>query len=150
MAGIDLSSSLRSDDTSPSPADTDGEGGPFAPSDGITSNESAPTSEENTDATISFDAEIREETDSGETLALQVHVEASQDAFPENTSMSVELTRDQDVIDSISNSVPGRVTAVHSVDVSFADENGEPVNPAEGSQVSVTLFPMRERNPIPG
>ena len=144
MAGIDLGKSSRQpDDTSPLRGDpVTGERTDTA-EDRDTSKESPPDTgtAENSDAPVSFDAEVREETDHGETYTMQVHVEASQDAFPENTSMSVEPTRDQDVLDSIGSSVEGNVTAVHSVDISFADETGAPVNPAESSRVSVTLAP---------
>ena len=93
--------------------------------------------EKDTDAdTVAFDAEAKNE--SGETEAL-VHVETNTGTFPEGTTLEASMVTDQDVIDSIAGSAAGEVVAVHAVDLTFTDENGETVQPAEGSQVSVTL-----------
>lgn len=86
--------------------------------------------------TVAFDAEAKNEAGETETL---VHVEADAGTFPQGTTMEATVVTDQDVIDSIAESAEGEVIAVHAVDLSFTDENGEPVQPAADSQVSVTL-----------
>ena len=83
---------------------------------------------------VSFDSRL----DDGE-HTLTVHVEADADAFPEGTTMEASVVEDQDVIDSITESAEGDVVAVRAVDLTFTDEDGETVQPAEGSQVSVVL-----------
>ena len=88
--------------------------------------------------TVSFDAEAKNDDGKTETL---VHVEADAGTFPDGTTMEASVVTDQDVIDSIMDSAEGQVVAVHAVDLTFTDENGETVQPAEGSQVSVTLSP---------
>lgn len=86
--------------------------------------------------TVAFDAEAKNKDGETETL---VHVEAEAGAFPEGTTMEAAAVADQGVIERISDSTDGEVIAVHAVDLTFSDENGETVQPAEGRQVSVAL-----------
>ena len=108
--------------------------------DTSTSSEKEESSKDDSDSseadTVSFDAEAKNEDGETETL---VHVEADADAFPEGTTMEASVVTDQDVIDSITEATEGEVVAVRAVDLTFTDENGETVKPAEGSQVSVAL-----------
>ena len=101
------------------------------------SEEKDPQNADDTD-TVSFDAAAKNGDGETETL---VHVEADAGAFPEGTTMEASVVTDQDVIDSIADVAEGEVVAVHAVDLTFTDESGETVQPAKGSQVSVTLSP---------
>ena len=121
MSGVSMGRNEQEGDTSTS---SDGE-------------ESEESDSEGGDAdTVAFDAEAKNEDGETETF---VHVEADADTFPEGTTMEASVVSDQDVIDSITESAEGEVVAIHAVDLTFTDENGETVQPAEGSQVSVTL-----------
>lgn len=97
---------------------------------------SSPGDDSGDAGTVSFDAEAK--NDDGETESL-VHVEADEGAFPEGTTMEASAVTDQEVIDSITESAEGDVVAVRAVDLTFSDENGDTVHPAEGSRVSVTI-----------
>lgn len=121
MSGVSMGGNEQNGDTSTSSEEEE-------PSKGN-------SDDSNTD-TVSFDADAKNEDGETETL---VHVEADANAFPEGTTMEATVVTDQDVIDSIMESAEGEVVAVHAVDLTFTDENGETVQPAEGSQVSITL-----------
>ena len=97
---------------------------------------SSPGDDSGDAGTVSFDAEAK--NDDGETESL-VHVEADEGAFPEGTTMEASAVTDQEVINSITESAEGDVVAVRAVDLTFSDENGDTVHPAEGSRVSVTI-----------
>ena len=98
--------------------------------------ESASGTETGSTDPVAFDAEAKDED--SETVTL-VHVEADAGAFPEGTTMEASAVTDQNVIDSITGSAEGEVVAVHAVDLTFKDENGETVQPADDRQVSVAL-----------
>ena len=123
MSGVDMGGNEQNGDTS-------------------TSSEKEESSKDDSDSseadTVSFDAEAKNEDGETETL---VHVEADANAFPEGTTMEASVVTDQDVIDSITEATEGEVVAVRAVDLTFTDKNGETVQPAEGSQVSVALSP---------
>ena len=121
MSGISLGGNEQSKDASASPGEDDSD---------------AQDADDSDAETVAFDAEAKNED--GETEAL-VHVEADADVFPEGTTMEAAVVTDQAVLDEITEAAEGEVVAVHAVDLTFTDENGETVQPLKGSQISVTL-----------
>ena len=121
MSGISLGGNEQSKDALASPGEDESD---------------AQDADDSDAETVAFDAEAKNED--GETEAL-VHVEADADVFPEGTTMEAAVVTDQAVLDEITEAAEGEVVAVHAVDLTFTDENGETVQPLKGSQISVTL-----------
>lgn len=82
--------------------------------------------------------------ESTEDKSVTVKVEAEAGAFPEGATMKVEPVEDKEVIDAIKEAVNKESTnketkSVTAVDITFYDQEGNEIEPAEGSKVSVTM-----------
>lgn len=90
--------------------------------------------EETEDETV---VEYNAETESG----IQVVAKAKEGVFPENTIMTVSDVEDEDAISMASDSAPEgyEVTGALAVDITFENEDGEEIEPADGSSVDVSI-----------
>ncbi len=91
-----------------------------------------------TDKLIFFDTVVKDTVD-GELQTIQVHVEAPAKALPENTSMTTELVKDADILETIEGAVDGKnIAAVRAVSLSFRGADGEDISPKKDIQVTIT------------
>ena len=72
---------------------------------------------------------------------ISVDIEASYDAFPEGTSLSVSDVDASIVIDNVNDQIPDDINVddAVAVDISFYDSEGNEIQPCEGSYVGVRI-----------
>lgn len=106
--------------------------------------ETEDTSKTNTAQPITF----KEKT---EDKSVTVNVVADADAFPEGTTMKVVPVDDEEVIEAVKKTVKGEVKSIKAVDITFYDQDGNEIEPTDGSKVSVTITNddvKKVKNPI--
>ena len=119
---------------------SDSESAGSSDSEGSGSTEVAGETSENAagETTVSFNAETTASTEDGKTQTIQVHVETSDAAFPEGTTMKAETVTDQNVLDTISDGVDGDVASVSAVSLTFKDASGDEVKPEDTLNVTMS------------
>ncbi|MBQ6594106.1 MAG: InlB B-repeat-containing protein, partial [Clostridia bacterium] len=75
----------------------------------------------------------------GSANGLSVLVVAPRGAFPENTTMKVVTVKAEEVQDIVAEAIEGEINSLKAVDITFYNEAEEEIEPAEGSQVNVTM-----------
>ena len=97
-----------------------------------------PASEDASGEDVKEEAEVEQKTRSfsGSAGDVKVSVIAPEDAFPENTEMTVTPVAAEDILKTVENTINGNVTALKAVDITFYSE-GRKVQPAKPIRVSL-------------
>ncbi|MBQ3795734.1 MAG: hypothetical protein II842_05530 [Butyrivibrio sp.] len=70
---------------------------------------------------------------------MNVSVEAEEGAFPEGTTMRLSAISDSQAVSAAENALDGEVKEAKGVDISFADKEGEEIEPKGAVRVSISL-----------